>query len=56
MSFRIYDGHLPESGNFGMRQAFKEGQFRWLIENLSRDPSAVRPAVSPQAGVAPAGP
>ena len=56
MSFRVYDGRLPESGNFGMCQAFEEGQFRWVIKNFGRNPSAIRPTLSPQAGVTPAGP
>ena len=56
MSFRLYDGRLPESGNFWMRQALKEGQLRWVIKNLGRDPSAIRPTLRPQTGVAPAGP
>ena len=55
MSFRVYDGRLPESGNFGMCQALKEGQFRWVIKNFARNPSAIRPTPRPQAGVTPAG-
>ena len=56
MSLCVYDSRLPESGNFWMRQALKEGPFRRVIENFARDPSAIRPPLRPHTGVAPAGP
>ena len=56
MSLCVYDSRLPESGNFRMRQALKEGPFRRVIENFARDPSAIRPPLRPHTGVAPAGP
>lgn len=56
MSFRVNDGSLPESGNFGMRQALEEGQFRRVTKDFSGDPSTIRPTLRPQAGVTPAGP
>ena len=56
MSFRIYDGRLPKSGNSGMRQALKKGQFGRVIKNFGRDPSAIGPTICTQAGLSPAGP
>ena len=56
MPFRIYNGRLPKSGHFGMRQALKEGPFRRVIKNFGRDPSAIRLTLRPQADVTPAGP
>ena len=56
MPVRIYNGRLPKTGHFGMRQALKKGPFCRVIKNFSRDPSAIRPTLRPQAGVAPAGP